>query len=153
MKWFLPITRRGGQFMLFLHEAMYLHNVHPLHVERGRSTYALPYPSTTQYGLPDTGSYLLDLIVPLVFRVKIDCPPLEGSAQIIIWPDTVWDLTDYTWFTDSKHTGTLRITEVDTINRLFSGTFNFLAIDTTKGSSMSDTVRVDSGIIYKMRLL
>lgn len=112
----------------------------------------LPYPSKTQYGLPDTGTFLLDLTVPLVFLVAIDSPPLEGSASVALWPDTVGNLTNYTWFTDSMHTGTLKITEVDTVNNLFSGTFNFLAVDTSKGSSMADTVRIDSGIISKMRL-
>jgi len=105
---------------------------------------ALPYRSQAQYGLPDTGTFLLNLEVTL--DSSLFCPPLEGSASVTLWSDS--NPTDHTWFTDSKHTGTLRITQIDTVNNLFSGTFNFLAVDT----SMADTVRIDNGVIYIMRI-
>ncbi len=112
---------------------------------------SLPYISKFVYDLPDTGTFSLDLTLqaPSNSLIKINCPLLQGSASVALWPDTVGVLTDYTWFTDMKHTGILTITDLDTVNNLISGKFSFLAIDTSQGSSMADTVHIDSGIIYK----
>ena len=113
---------------------------------------SLPYPSSTQNGLPDTGTFLLDMqTVPSQFwqdTVKINPHVLEGGASVQLRPDTDKNGIEYTYSTDEKHTGMLRITSIDTVNNLFSGTFSFWVIDTLT----SDTVRIDSGVISKMRL-
>lgn len=116
----------------------------------------LPFPSVTQFGLPDTGTILLNLqITPPEFGLdteKLNSQGLNGGAILTLFSYSGANLIVHTWCTDLKHTGTLKITDVDTIHKLFSGTFNFVAIDTAAGSSMADTVSIDNGVISKMRL-
>jgi len=115
-----------------------------------------PNQTHSGYIFPDTGTHLLDLPTmgagEVYDSVKFDLSRFEGNATISWTSLTNNRFYDTTYSTDSFHSGSLRITEIDTINNLLSGTFNFLAIDTVKGSSMGDTVRIDSGVIYKMRL-
>jgi hypothetical protein len=100
----------------------------------------LPFPSK-QYGLPDTGSLLLDL-TNSVFLYP------NGRSSSLLAGGALVTIAGTNFYTDSKHTGFLRITNVDTLYHVFSGTFNFLAFDTIHG----DTLRIDSGIISKMRI-
>ena len=126
-------------------------------VRMGFVVHMLPYPLPSQYGLPDTGSVLLDLLT-IPSESWLDTteviPPLsEGGASIAFWSDTNKSGFEKIYSTDSKHIGTLHITHVDAASNAISGTFSFLAIDTTRGGSIADTVHVGSGVISKLRLL
>jgi hypothetical protein len=83
----------------------------------------------------DTGRYLL----------SVDST-LDAPSADVLFEDTVW--SDYA--TDSIHVGELHITQFNLTKKNMAGTFTFLAHK--PNASLSDTVRVVSGILYNFPL-
>ena len=94
----------------------------------------------------DTGITSLDLPTILFYYDSVRTIPLRFHGNATVY------FPDGSWSTDSLHKGTIKITQFDSSNGTFSGAFSFSAIDTLRGSPLSDTIRIDSGVISKMRI-
>ena len=85
---------------------------------------------------------------PYRFSDSLQISPQVGSAALRFYSDP-WTL-EGDWRTDSIHTGVLEITSFDSVDCLISATFRFSGFDTTKRSSLTDTVLVGNGVISRM---
>ncbi len=91
---------------------------------------------------PDTGQTTLNFPAIRFYYDTVDRYPNSRSGNALIY------FSDGAWSTDVNHTGTIDITDFDTVKHTFDARFAFRALDTSKESS--NTVAVDSGIISQM---
>ncbi len=85
----------------------------------------------------------------------IPYPPTEGTFDLVSGPGldpTAQGLYDAdvegNFWTDAVHTGTVTLTDVDTVAQRISGTFQFTAVNV---DNASETIQITEGQIYNIQ--